>query len=82
MSPDGIRIGRGRRTIRMGEDTFPLDRIMGAKAGSMQDGYWGVGLMVPGRQSGVSASGLASREDAQWLAEAIEAEIQARGYEL
>jgi hypothetical protein len=82
VSSGGIQMGHGRRTIRMGEDTFPLDRIMGAKAGSMQDGFWGVGLMVPGRFVRTAVSGLATREEAEWLADAIEAEIRACGYEL
>lgn len=55
---------------------------MGTQARPQENGAWFVRLMVPGRFTGTAVPGLASREDAQWLADAIEAEIKARGYDL
>ena len=77
VGPDGIRISRGWRGKRMG-DAIPLDRIMGAKPLGGPFGTRSVLIMVPGHHGGFAVPRLPTREDAQWLADAVEAELAVR----
>lgn len=83
ISRDGLQIGRDRSARRRRVKTVLLDKVMGTKV--IRVGFfrsWAVLVMAPGEQGWIATGKLCSKQDAEWLARAIEEEARALGAEL